>query len=100
MINRLTQSLNQVCFTYDCWKRLSFLSFSDLEKVIHAFIMVRLDYCYSLYVGVCQTALNRLQLVRNVAARLGTRKREHICPILSSLGWLSIKFRIDFKGVI
>ena len=36
---------------------------------------------------------------QNVAARLltGTKKREHITPVLASLHWLPVKYRIDFK---
>ena len=43
--------------------------------------------------------INKLQLVQNSAARLltGTRKHEHISPILRSLPWLPIPERIDFK---
>ncbi len=65
----------------------SVLSFSDFERVIHAFISTHLDYCNALYLGVNQASLARLQLVQNVAARLltGTRKHEHITPILASL---------------
>ncbi len=64
-----------------------FLSSSDFEKVIHAFISSRLDYCNSPYSGVSQSLLSRLQLVQNAAAQLltGTRKREHISPVLASL---------------
>lgn len=77
----------------------SFLSFNDFEKVIHAFISTRLDYCNALYAGVSQASLSRLQLVQNAAARLltGSRRREHISPILASLHWLPVSFRIDFK---
>ncbi len=41
-------------------------------------------------------------MVQNAAARLltGTRKREHITPILASLHWLPVRFRIDFKILI
>ena len=76
-----------------------YLSPSDLEKVIHALISTRLDYCNSLYVGLDQRSLRRLQLVQNAAARLltGTKKREHISPVLASLHWLPVRFRIDFK---
>ncbi|KAK7882180.1 hypothetical protein WMY93_028354 [Mugilogobius chulae] len=48
---------------------------SDLERVIHAFITCRLDYCSSLYVGLDQASIYRLQLVQNAAARLLTGSR-------------------------
>ena len=66
---------------------------------MHAFISSRLDYCNALYKGIGQQALSRLQLVQNSAARLltGTKKREHITPVLASLHWLPVNFRIDFK---
>ncbi len=65
----------------------SFLSFKDLETVIHAFISTRLDYCNSLYLGITQSCISRLQMVQNAAARLltGTKKRESITPVLISL---------------
>ncbi|XP_032366676.1 LOW QUALITY PROTEIN: uncharacterized protein LOC116685831 [Etheostoma spectabile] len=77
----------------------SFLSRQDLEKAIHAFISSRLDYCNALYVGLSQSSISRLQLVQNAAARFltSTSRREHITPVLSSLHWLPVRFRIDFK---
>ncbi len=48
-----------------------FLSFKNLEKVIHAFITSKLDYCYSLW--------------------------DHITPVLQSLLWLPVRYRVDFK---
>jgi len=76
-----------------------YLSPSDLENGIRAFIFLRLDNCSSLYVGLDQRSLQRLQLMQNAAARLltGTKKREHITPVLASLHWLPVRFRIDFK---
>lgn len=78
------------------------LSSKDLETVIHAFISSRLDYCNSLYLGICHSSLSRLQLVQNAAARLltGTRKRENITPVLASLHWLPVKYRINFKVLL
>ncbi len=43
--------------------------------------------------------MKRLQLFSNAAARLltGTRKYEHISPVLIALRWLPIKLRVEFK---
>ncbi|XP_064205653.1 uncharacterized protein LOC135262574, partial [Anguilla rostrata] len=78
------------------------LSRQQFEIVIHAFITTRLDYCNALYVGVSASSISRLQMVQNAAARLltGTRKHEHISPILASLHWLPIHFRIHFKIIL
>ena len=77
----------------------SFLSSADLEKLIHAFITSRLDYCNGLYTCLSQKSISRLQLVQNAAARLltNTKKRDHITPVLATLHWLPVVFRIDFK---
>jgi len=76
----------------------SFLTVSDLETVIHAFISTRLDYCNAVYVGINQSLMSRLQLVQNAAARLlaGIKKREHI-TVLKRLHWLPVKYRIEYK---
>ena len=77
----------------------SFLSTTDLETVIHAFISSRLDYCNSLYSACNKNTISRLQMVQNSAARLltNTKKRDHITPILAALHWLPVSYRIDFK---
>ena len=78
------------------------LAQQHFETVIHAFITLRLDYCNALYFGVNQSSIARLQLVQNAAARLltGVRKREHITPILASLHWLPVHFRVHFKIIL
>lgn len=78
------------------------LSFKDLERIIHVFISSRLDYCNGLFTCLNQGTMAQLQLVQNSAARLLTRtkKREHITPVLASLHWLPIKFRVDFKLLV
>ncbi len=77
----------------------SLLSQSDSEKLVHAFISSRLDYCNGLFAGLAKQTLNKLQLIQNAAARVLTRTRrcEHITPVLISLHWLPVKQRIDFK---
>uniref|UniRef100_A0A8C7KH24 Reverse transcriptase domain-containing protein n=1 Tax=Oncorhynchus kisutch TaxID=8019 RepID=A0A8C7KH24_ONCKI len=65
----------------------NFLSKSDAEKFIHAFVTSRLDYYNALLSGYPDKALNKLQLVLNTAARILTRtkKFDHITPVLASL---------------
>ncbi|KAG5268003.1 hypothetical protein AALO_G00228360 [Alosa alosa] len=77
----------------------NFLNRHDLEKAIHAFISSRLDYCNALYAGLSQTSISRLQLVQNAAARFltNTPRREHITPVLYTLHWLPVCYRIVFK---
>ncbi len=72
---------------------------SDAEKLVHAFMTSRLDYCNALLGGCPASSINKLQIVQNAAARVLTRSRkyDHITPILQSLHWLPIKFRISYK---
>ncbi len=75
------------------------LSMSNAEILIHAFMTERLDYCNALLGGCSARLINKLQMVQNAAARVltRTRKYDHISPVLSTLHWLPIKHRIDFK---
>lgn len=75
------------------------LSLHDAEKLVHAFVTSRLDYCNALLSGCANSSLKGLQQIQNAAARILTRTRrhEHISPVLASLHWLPVKFRIDYK---
>uniref|UniRef100_A0A3Q3G6B9 Reverse transcriptase domain-containing protein n=1 Tax=Labrus bergylta TaxID=56723 RepID=A0A3Q3G6B9_9LABR len=81
------------------FKIKNILSQNDAEKLVHAFVTSRLDYCNSLLSGCSGKSLKTLQLVQNAAARVLTRtgKRDHINPVLASLHWLPIQSRIEFK---
>uniref|UniRef100_A0A8C6Q7A5 Reverse transcriptase domain-containing protein n=1 Tax=Nothobranchius furzeri TaxID=105023 RepID=A0A8C6Q7A5_NOTFU len=72
---------------------------AHLESVIHAFIISRLDYANSILIGLPASALNRLQVVQNAAARFltNTPRRDHITPVLARLHWLPVNFRVKFK---
>ena len=75
------------------------LSQNDAEKLVHAFVTSRLDYCNSLLAGCPSKSLKSLQLIQNAAARIltGARRRDHITPSLESLHWLPVRYRIEFK---
>ena len=76
-----------------------YLTRSATEKIVHALISSRLDFGNSLLFQLPQSQLSRLQKLQNSAARIVTliRRSTHITPVLSSLHWLPIEFRIVFK---
>ena len=75
------------------------LTSDAIMTLVHAFISSRLDYCNSLLVGVSDGVLTKLQSIQNAAARMvtGTRKYDHITPILRELHWLPVRMRITYK---
>ena len=68
------------------------LTMDAKKSLVNAFVCSRLDYCNSLLYGISDGQLRRLQLVQNAAARLisGTKKYDHITPVLRILHWLPI----------
>ena len=61
--------------------------------------MGRIDCCNSLLFGLPSVHLLKLQRLQNAAARLisNVPRYSHTTPVLCSLHWLPVKFRIDFK---
>lgn len=76
-----------------------YLSQESARTLVHALIMGRIDYCNSLLFGLPSVHLLKLQRLQNAAARLisNVPRYSHITPVLCSLHWLPVKFRIDFK---
>ena len=72
---------------------------SVILKLVHNFVISRLDYCNSLYYGLPSNLLLRLQRVQFRAVRLikGLSLRDRITPALIELHWLPIRARIIFK---
>ena len=59
----------------------------------------RLDYCNAILYGTTKSNVQKLQRVQNSIARIvtGTRRTEHITPVLARLHWLKIAERIEYK---
>ena len=76
-----------------------YLSEDSTKTLIHAFVTSHLDYRNSLLYGLPQYQYDRLQKVRNVAARVTCLipTFEHISPVLKVLHWLPVKYRVECK---
>ena len=104
--SRLTMQDHVAAMCRSCFFQLrqlrtirSSLTTDAAKTLAQAFVGGRLDYCNSLLYGVSGELLRRLQSVQNAAARFitGTRKYDHITPVLRSLHWLPVRQRIIFK---
>ena len=88
-----------------------FYHMRDLRRIRHhldldsanllatALVSSRLDYCNSLLYGIADIDLTRLQRVKNQLACLVTKSPPFTrsIPLLRSLHWLPVRFRILFK---
>ena len=75
------------------------LSHDVAENLIHAFVTSRLDYSNGLLFGMSAASLRKLQHVQNTAACIltGSRKYDHITPVLRPLHWLPVEYRVQYK---
>ena len=75
------------------------LPLSAATALANSLVSSKLDYCNSLYSGISQSNLNKLQRIQNSLARVitNTSKYQHITPTLKKLHWLPIKQRIEYK---
>jgi hypothetical protein len=103
----LESHVNKV--TQDCYFQLyqlgsirSDLTNAATKTLVHAYVTSRLDYCNSLFIELPKYLIKQLQGVQNAAARLisGTRKFDHITPVLIKLHWLPVHERIQFKVLL
>ena len=75
------------------------LSYESFRTLAVALILSRIDYCNTLLAGLAGKELCRVQSRINTTTRLitGTRKFDHITPVLKKLHWLKVRGRVVYK---
>ncbi len=74
------------------------LSVSDAEKLVHAFMTFRLEYCNALLGGCPASSINKIQIVPNAAAGVLTRSRKYD-HILLQFYSLCTGYQLSFVSV-
>ena len=100
----MVTNINKICsasysYLHNIRRIRKFLSVESTKLLVHALVTSRFDYCNSLFYGLPQTQLSKLQRVQNTAARLicNISRFEHISLVLFELHWLPVHYRIIFK---
>ena len=75
---------------------------SVLTNILTTPVECPMGYINSLLFGVPEYHLHKLERVQNAAARLIFQESRfcHITPLLKSLHWLHVKYRIVFKIIL
>ena len=77
-----------------------FLSQQQLQQLVSSDIFSHLDYCNSLYYGINNNLIMKLQRVQNCAARLVCKEKighNMMDKVMMNLHWLKVKFRCLYK---
>ena len=78
-----------------------FLTVEQLHTAICSYVFSKLDYCNSLYFGINDSLLRKLQSLQNSAARLLLKKTGKnnitIAQYIRNCHWLCVRDRISFK---
>ena len=89
--------------SYSCISNIGrmkrYLTVDNLRCLVQSVLLSKIDSCNSLFFGINEYELNRLQKLQNSFARLifGRRKSDHVSDLFEKLHWLPVKQRIIFK---
>ncbi len=90
----ITATCKLAFYQLNCLSRIRcYLSADAPKTTVHALISSKLNCCNNLLVGLPKGEIRKLQHVMNSAAHLisGTKKAEHITPVLIELHWLPVE---------
>ena len=103
----LSMIINKMCkaasfHIYNIRRIRKYLNNDATQTLVHSIVIGRLDYCNSLLYKVPAVHMSKLQRIQNSAARLecSTPRFNHITPVLFSLHWLPVAYRIEFKILV
>ena len=73
-----------------------------LEMIIQTCVFSKLFYCSSVWSSTSRKNISKLQTVQNFAARIltGTRKYDHITPVLEQLKWLPVEKTLYLRDCV
>ena len=76
-----------------------FITKEAAATLIQSLVISRLDSLNSLLYGLHNAELYKLQRFQNHAAKvvLQRKKSDHVTPLLKSLHWLKVPYRIEYK---
>jgi len=99
------------CITKSCFATIrklskvrSYFTSKHLQQLVSSHILLPMDYCNSIYFGLKDTTIQKLQRVQNCAARLVHYfSPPHGIPtdnLIANLHWLKINLRIVYKALL
>ena len=103
-LSHQVNAITQKCFmNLRDLKRIGSKLTHDLKiQLVHSLIFSHLDYCNSVFGGLSEANLNKLQKVQYNAVRFiyglkGKDRRQSLSPYLKKLHFLPIRYRIKYK---
>lgn len=104
---RMEDHISSVCkSTYfhirNIFRIRKYVDYSTMRTLVQALVVSRIKYCSSLLGGVSLHCIENLQRVQHAAARVicDVDRFEHMTPVLKSLHWLPVSYRIDYKQLL
>ncbi len=73
-----------------------------LVTVINSLVFSKLYYCSTVWSNTSDRNIQKLQGIQNFPARIvsGTRKYDHITPVLKELRWIPVQLKLYYREAI